>query len=39
MPDAIQQLEVVFLGSPAAQVLNLLSTGVMQLTPALQKPM
>ena len=28
--DAIQQLEVALLGSPAAQILNLLAKGVMQ---------
>ena len=37
--DAIQQLEVALLGSPAAQIPDLLSTGVMQLTLALQKPL
>ena len=37
--NAMQQLEVALLASPAAQVLNLLSTGVVQSTAASQKLM
>ena len=37
--DAIQQLELALLGSPAAQLLNLLATGVMQLASASQRQM
>ena len=32
--DAMQQLEVVLLGSPAAQITDLLSSGWMQTKPA-----
>ena len=37
--DAIQQLEVALLGSPAAQLLNLLATGVIQSASASQRQM